>query len=130
MTDRPRLVAAIGALALVYFLSARFGLSLVAVGTVAASVWPPTGIALAVLVLYGFRLWPGIALGAFLVNWSIGVPAPAALVIAGGNTLEAIVGARLLLRAGFQPGLQRARDVLNLAVLAACLSTVISATIG
>ena len=94
--------ASIGALAAVYFLTATFGLSLGAVGGFATAVWPPTGIALASLLLFGTRLWPGVALGAYLVNTVSGAPPVSAAGIALGNTLEALLGAYLLRRvAGF-----------------------------
>jgi signal transduction histidine kinase len=124
-------VARIGALGLLYFSTATLGLSLDAVSGVAAAVWPPTGIALTALLLGGCRLWPGIALGAFFVNVSAGAPVPVACGMALGNTLEALVGSLLLMRVvGFRPALDRLRDVVGLMVLAAGLSTLISATIG
>jgi PAS domain S-box-containing protein len=114
-----------------YVATAQFGLSLDAVHSVATAVWPPTGIALMALVLGGCRLWPGIACGAFLANLWAGVPVPVACGIALGNTLEALVGALLLQRlVGFSPALDRLRDVLGLVVLAAVLSTLVSATVG
>src|SRR5207248_523624 len=78
-----------GILCAVYFGTAGFGLLLDPVGGFATAVWPPTGIALVALTLYGYGLWPGIALGAFLINASRGAPVPAALGLAAGNTLEA-----------------------------------------
>jgi integral membrane sensor domain MASE1 len=114
-----------------YVATAQFGLSLDAVHSVATAVWPPTGIALMALVLGGCRLWPGIACGAFLANLWAGAPVPVACGIALGNTLEALVGALLLQRlVGFSPALDRLRDVLGLVVLAAVLSTLVSATVG
>jgi len=114
-----------------YYVSARIGLDLAfATGSVTA-IWPPTGIALAALVLWGSSMWPGVALGAFLANAWTGVPLVTVLGITCGNTLEAVVGAHLLRRvAGFRPSLERVRDVLALVVLAAVASTVIAATIG
>ena len=85
-------------LAVVYLLAARGSLALdFAVGNVRA-VWPPSGIALAVLLLRGPRLWPGIAVGAFLANWLTHVPALAAAGIAAGNTLEGVAAVWLLSR--------------------------------
>src|SRR5262249_35939196 len=111
--------------------TAKFGLSLDAVHGFAAAVWPPTGVALAALVLYGYRLWPGIALGAFLINLSVGAPVLVAGGMSLGNTLEALLGAVLLERVvGLRPSLERLQDVLGLIVLAAGLSTLVSATIG
>ncbi len=117
-------------LAATYFVTAKFSLSMGAVGGVAAPVWPPTGLSLAALLLFGSRLWPGVAAGAFLANWSVGVPLLVAVSIAAGNTLEAVSGSYLLRRADFRPSLERLRDVLNLIVRGALLSTVISATVG
>ena len=95
------------------------------------AVWPPSGIALATVLIFGHRVWPGIALGAFFANATTGAPIAAAIGIAVGNTLEAMSGAWLLRRfVGFDPSLHRLKDVLGLAVLAAGLSTMVSATIG
>jgi len=118
-------------LCICYVATAKFGLSLDAVHNVATAVWPPTGIALMALVLGGCHLWPGITCGAFLVNLWAGAPVPVACGIALGNTLEALVGALLLQRlVGFSPALDRLQDVLSLVVLAAVLSTLVSATLG
>src|SRR6266542_10189 len=82
-------------------------------------------------VLYGTRLWPSIAVGAFLVNWLAGAPVLVACGMALGNTLEAVLGTVLLTRVvGFRPSLDRLQDVLGLIVLAAGLSTLVSATCG
>jgi signal transduction histidine kinase/integral membrane sensor domain MASE1/ActR/RegA family two-component response regulator len=120
------------ALAAVYFGAAKLGLSL-AVGRAeqVSAVWPPTGIALAAVLLFGYRVWPGIALGAFLANALANEPLGTACGIATGNTLEALVGAWLLRHlVGFDNALDRLRDVLGLIVLAAGLSTTVSASIG
>jgi PAS domain S-box-containing protein len=120
-----------GILCGVYVSAAKLGLSLDAVSGFATAVWPPTGIALAALVLYGYRLCPGIAVGAFLVNAAAGAPVLVASGMAVGNTLEAVLGAYLLQHVvGFRPALDRLRDVFGLVVLAAGLSTLVSATLG
>jgi signal transduction histidine kinase len=113
-----------------YATTAKVGLSFDAVSGVATAVWPPTGISLCALALFGFELWPGIALAAFLVNAQTGIPLLAAVGIAAGNTLEAVAGAWLLRRVGFGPSLARIRDALALIFLAAFLSTTISASFG
>jgi PAS domain S-box-containing protein len=117
-------------LAATYLVAAKLRLSMGAVGGVAAPVWPPTGLSLAALLIFGSRLWPGVAAGAFLANWSAGVPVLAAVGMGCGNTLEALVGSHLLRRGDFCPSLERLRDVLSLIVLGAGLSTLVSATIG
>src|SRR4051794_16226074 len=83
-------------LALVYFGSAKLGLGLAFASPSVTAVWPPTGIALAALVLGRRDLWPGVLLGAFLANVTTDVPVYTAAGIAVGNTLEAFIGASLL----------------------------------
>ncbi|HEV8662211.1 MAG TPA: MASE1 domain-containing protein [Candidatus Methylomirabilis sp.] len=120
-----------GILAAAYFGAARLGLSLAVMHPNVTLVWPPTGIALAALLLFGSRLWPGIALGAFLANASTAVSLATAGGIAVGNTLEALAGVYLLRRVGrFRNSLGRLQDVLGLLILAAACSTTVSATIG
>jgi PAS domain S-box-containing protein len=133
MTSRPLpYLAGVLALAAVYFYAAKLGLSLATIAPQVTIVWPPTGIALAALLLFGYRWWPGVALGAFLANATTPeTPLPVALGIAVGNTLEALLGAWLLRRLpGFRNSLGRVIDVLGLVALAACVSTTASATIG
>ena len=118
-------------LAAVYFGAAKLGLTMAFVAEQVTAVWPPTGIALAALLLFGYRVWPGITLGAFLANATANAPLATAAGIALGNTLEALAGAWMLRRlVQFDPALGRVKDVLGLVVLAAGLSTMVSATIG
>ena len=93
-------------------------------------VWPPTGLALAALLLLGQRAWPGIFVGALLANATAGEPLLTAIAIAGGNTLEAAVGAWLLTRRPFRPRLDGFLDALAWVAVAAAASTTIAATIG
>src|SRR5438552_1888689 len=129
---RPRVasIAMVLGTAAVYVVAANLGLRLALVADQVTLVWPPTGIALAALLVLGNRLTPGIALGAFVANITHHEPVGTACGIALGNTLEAVVGAWLLRRVGFDPALERLRDVLALIVLAALGSTVVAATIG
>jgi signal transduction histidine kinase/CheY-like chemotaxis protein len=116
--------------ACLYAAAAKAGLSVAAVAEQVSVVWPPTGIALALVLLFGPIVVPGIALGAFAANITANEPAGTAAVIALGNTLEAVAGAWMLERAGFLPTFERMRDVLMLVVYAAAASTTISATVG
>jgi len=93
-------------------------------------IWPPTGIALVGLLLFGRRSWPGITVGAFLVNAPIGPSLPAAAAIAIGNTLAPLVAITLLEAVGFEKELDRLRDAIGLVFLAAILSMAVSATVG
>ncbi len=125
-----RYLGGAGLLATAYFGAAQFGLQFSTLSPNVISVWPPTGLALAALLLFGNRLWPGVALGAVLATVSTGAPLEIVVGVAVGNTLEALVGAHLLRRVGFHHTLDRIRDVLCLLLFSAGLSTTLSATIG
>jgi integral membrane sensor domain MASE1 len=116
--------------AIAYYLAAKLGLRLAVVGEQVTPLWPPTGIALASLLLRGIGCWPGIAVGAFLANVTMGPSLPAVVAITAGNTLAPVCACLLLTRAGFRVDLKRLRDVLALIALAAFASTLISATVG
>ena len=122
-------VAVLGT-AFVYFAAAKLGLSMAFVAEQVTPVWPPTGIALALVLLFGWPVVPGIALGAFAANATTNEPIATATGIAIGNTLEAVIGAQLLHAVGFRVSLERLRDVLALVALSAGVSTTVSATIG
>jgi signal transduction histidine kinase len=125
-----RPVAAGAVVVAAYYAAASLGLELSVAHGVITPVWPPAGIALASLLLLGPRLWPAVTIGAFLSNATHGTSVTVAMAIAAGNTLEALAGYALLRRAGFRLGLDRARDVLVLTVLAGFASTAIAATVG
>src|SRR5262252_8261996 len=93
-----RNVAVFSLLAAVYFVAGKLGLRLAFAHPSATPVWPPTGIALAALLILGYRVWPGILLGAFLVNLTTAGNTVTSFGIAAGNTLEGLVGAYLVNR--------------------------------
>lgn len=115
--------------ALLYVACAKLGLALAVRAEQVSAVWPPTGFALAAVVLFGRRAVLGIFLGAFAANATAGEPLWVAAGIAAGNTLEAIVGAWILSRFQFDVSLARLRDVMSL-LAAVALSPCVSATIG
>ena len=118
-------------LALVYLLLAKLGLTIQPVNAFASLVWAPSGVALAAMLLMGYRFWPSIAVGAVAANLWTGAPLLVALGIGAGNTLEALAGAWVLRRIpGFRTSLDRLQDVLGLILLSGVLSTTISASIG
>src|SRR3989441_11181442 len=88
----------IGLLTLVYFIAGKFGLMLASLHASASPVWPPAGIALAAILLLGYRAWPAIFVGAFLVNLTTAGDIPTSVAIASGNTLEAVAGVWLVNR--------------------------------
>ncbi|HET8841116.1 MAG TPA: MASE1 domain-containing protein [Ktedonobacteraceae bacterium] len=114
----------------VYFGTGHLGLSIGAVGGFATLIWFPSGIAAASVFLWGYRLWPAITLGAFLVNFLTGAHLFVAICISLGNTLEALVCTAILRRGSVQPRLDELHDVLVLVFVAVPLSTLISSTIG
>ena len=126
-----RHLTALLALAIVYIAAARAGLMLDAIAGFATLVWAPTGIALAALLLFGFRLWPAVFIGAFVANLWTGAPLLGAVGVAIGNTLEAVAGTFVLRRIpGFRLELDRLEDVASFVVLSAGVCTAISATIS
>ena len=134
----PLLTAAV---ATIYYGSARLGLLLAFENTNASPVWPPSGIAFATLLLFGYRTWPGITIGAFAANVVVFLANQAASLatvlslsffIAAGNTLEALTGVFLLNRlVGAQNPFDHAHSVFRFVVIALimCLvSSIVGAT--
>ena len=118
-------------MAAAYFAAGKLGLQMAFVNPSASPVWAPTGLALAAFLVLGYRVWPAVYLSAFLVNVTTAGSVATSLCIAAGNTLEGGVGAWLVdAFAGGRGAFQRARDVFRFALLAAVLSTTVSATCG
>ena len=129
-------------LALAYFIAGKLSLSLDNGDYFnAASIWPPSGIALAGILLYGYRAWPGILLGAFLINDLNPLtaslvsgnlnPALVSLIISSGTSLQAIAGAYLVRRyTGFPNALTREKDILLFLLNSALLSPLINSTLS
>src|SRR5437868_609608 len=125
-------VAIVAGVAAVYFLGAKFGLSLAYLNESVTPVWPPTGLAIAAVLWFGYRATPGVFLGALLANYFLTeVSLATASAIAVGNTLEAITAVYLLSRfVESRNPFNRAYDVLKFGVFAAVISTAVAATIG
>jgi PAS domain S-box-containing protein len=117
--------------AISYFVFAKGSLELASLHPSASPVWPPSGLALASLLLWGNRLWPAIAAGAFLANATTYGSLSTSALIAAGNTLEALMTAALLKRLKVSTHLFEGPSQV---VLFACLTllpgTMISATMG
>src|SRR6266496_2570016 len=120
----------IGILTVVSFIAGKLGLTLASLHASASPVWPPAGIALAALLVFGYRAWPAIFVGAFLVNVTTAGNVATSLAVASGNTLEALCGAWLVNRfAGGTTVFDRPQGVFKFA-LAAVVSTIISPAFG
>src|SRR5207245_4400537 len=121
-------LSAISVLTLIYLIAGKLSLHLAFVHKSALPVWPPAGIALAALLVLGFRVWPAIFVGAVLVNLTTLGNILTSLGIASGNTLEALCGAWLVNRfTGGARVFDRPQDVFKFA-LAALVSTTVSPT--
>src|SRR5438874_4521218 len=131
MQSRPlSKLSVIGILTVVYFVAGKLGLMLASLHASASPVWPAAGIALAALLVLGYRVWPAIFVGAFLVNVTTAGSVATSLAIASGNTLEAVCGAWLVNRfAGGTTVFDRPQGVFKFA-LAAVVSTIISPAFG
>src|SRR5207247_379226 len=114
----------------VYWLAARASLSLALVHGQVTPIWPPTGIALVAVLIFGRSTAIGIFVGALAVNLPIGPTPISAVLIAAGNTLAPVAAAELLNRIGFRRELDRLRDAAAIIVLAALVAMTLSATVG
>lgn len=114
-----------------YLGAGKLGLSVPFTSGNVSPVWPASGVALASVLLWGYKVWPGIALGAFLINFLSPLSAWSALGITLGNTSSALFGGYLLRRfSGFQLSLAGMRDVRGLAMLGAVVSPIVAASVG
>jgi PAS domain S-box-containing protein len=112
-----------------YFLGGLLGKQASFLSGSVALVWPPAGIALAAILLFGYRFWPGVALGAVLFSFMNGMPLGFfTFGTALGNTMGAIVCTFLLRRIiNFDNALERTRDVAGYIGLACFLGTSVNA---
>ena len=128
-------------LAVVYFVTGKMGTFLAIPPGYATVIWPPSGIALAGILLYGYRVWPGILLGSLLVNFSttwdirssfdIFISITIVLAISTGAALQAIVGAYLLRRfAGFPNSLGNEKEVFSFMLFGGILSSLVNSTLS
>ena len=114
-----------------YVLAARVGLVDANLHDNVTLIWPPVGIALAAALIFGLRIWPAVAVGAFLAYRIAGAPLGFAAVTAVGNTVEILVVVMVLRTwCGFDNGLRRVRDVLLFLSLAVGVAPLVGATIG
>ena len=115
----------------VYFAAGKLGLSLAVVNASASAVWPPAGLAVGALLILGPRVWPAVAVGAFLVNLTTTHLVGSSLVIALGNTSEALAGWWLVTRfAAGTDAFERPYSTLRFALFGGALAPLIAATVG
>ena len=127
----PNYIAGLIGIGLTYFVLAKIGLALALIHPSASPIWPPTGFALAAIVLWGYRAWPAIFLGAMIANASTTGSIGPAISIATGNSLEALVGAAVInVWSNGRDTFSTPNTVAKFAVICVMLATPISATVG
>ena len=131
ISERPfRYAVQVGVLAVLYFAAAKISLLLAIPPGYATAVWPPSGVAVAAVLLAGNRMWPGVWLGAALANLAVQASGVAALLLGTGNALEALVAAALIRRLiGIPVRFESGEDVFKF-VAAAAVGATVAATIG
>lgn len=118
-------------LAAVYVIAAKLGLTFASVNPSATAIWPPTGIAIAALIIFGYRLWPGVFIGAFAANLLTAGTILTSTGIATGNTIEAILAAYLAIKVKIGENFfDYTKCVSRFFLFAGILSTAGGATIG
>ena len=123
-------IAGLIGIGVTYFVLAKIGLALALIHPSASTIWPPTGFALAAIVLWGYRTWPAIFLAAMIVNATAG-SIGTAMSIATGNSLEALVGAALInVWSNGRDTFSTSHTVAKFTVICVVLATPISATVG
>ena len=134
-----RHTATILAVGAAYYVGGKAGLLLAIPPGYATTVWPPSGLALVAVLLYGYRVWPGVLLGSMVLNSEISFQAATADIsvaalwpaasIAAGATVQAVTGAFLIRRfVGFPTPLVNEGDVVKFLVLGSPVSCLINAT--
>jgi PAS domain S-box-containing protein len=126
-----RYLGTVAVVALAYFALAKLGLQLASVHPSASPIWPPTGLALAVVLLGGLRLWPAVFIGAFAANATTAGTLETSALIALGNTFEAVVGGVLIGRwSGGADTFSSPGRVAKFALVSVGPAPVIAATVG
>jgi PAS domain S-box-containing protein len=117
-------------LILTYIAAGEVGLRFASFPPHVTLVWPAAGIALAAVVLWGWRMVPAIGVAALLLNFGHGLELRFALWTGIGNAFEAAIAAALFKLARIDPSLRRRRDVVSFAFLPTLVAPVVAATIG
>jgi integral membrane sensor domain MASE1 len=115
----------------IYFALAKGGLALASINPSTTPIWPPTGFALAAVLLWGYRTWPAIFVAAVIANATTAGSITTAIAIATGNSLEAVVGAYLINRwSNGRNTFSRPNSVATFALIWFVVAAPISASVG
>ena len=130
-SSRGRYAIELLAVGLAYFVFAKVGLALASINPSATPIWPPTGLALAAVMLWGYRVWPAVFVAAWLANATTAGSIYTSSAIAFGNTLESVVGAYLISRwSGGLRTFDTPGGVVRFALISLAVAAPLSATIG
>jgi len=129
-----RYAAGVVALAVAYYASAKIGQTLRYTASVAA-IWPPAGVGIAALYLWGLRWWPGVFLGELAVNAELlannaSIPLGSLIGQQAGNMAEILIGAVLLRRLIGRRATLDSADQVGWMLAALGAATAVSATAG
>lgn len=131
---KPPLMSPLAANVLVgglYFVLAKFGLLFATIGPSVSPVWPPSGLSVGAILMFGPRLAPGILAGSFLVNALLPMSPWTALAMGFGNVLEALLAFQWFGRGRcYETSLNRLAEVFRFLALAAILPSAASALGG
>jgi len=97
---------------------------------ISISVFAPEGFALAAVLLFGYRLWPGIFLGQLILAQINGLDVVSSLGIAGLNSLEAILAVWLFKHFSLSTKLERPRDFIGLFAIITLILQPLTALLG
>ncbi|MCF7984222.1 MAG: diguanylate cyclase [Thiohalocapsa sp.] len=99
-------------LAVLFFSSGVPGLQVQSAQTGVSPIWPPSGITLAVLIIAGYRAWPGVIAGMLALALYAGVPPWLALIAGAATVAESVLPLMLARRLGFEGRLHNVPDIL------------------
>lgn len=130
-TNQLKYIGKIIAFALLYFIAARLGFFSRFNGEIPTLIWPASAFSLAVLLIFGLEMWPGISIGALMVAISNNHSFALTLTIIVTHTMEPVVGAYLIRRVSdFNIALERPRDVFTFIGFGAIIGPAVGATLG
>ena len=122
--------AILASVAIVYFAAGKLGLYFASFSASSSAIWPPSGIAFAALLLLGSQIWPAVFIGAFFVNLTTAGTVLTSILIAAGNTIEAVVAVYLTTRyANGRKLFERSQDFFKFVAIG-MFASAISASIG
>src|SRR5215469_13154451 len=114
-----------------YLVAGKLGLAVPFTSGNVSPVWPASGVALASVLLWGYKVWPAIALAAFFVNFLTPIPTVSCIGLALGNTSSALVGGYLVRRfVSDSPSFERLRDVPRVMAFGAAIAPAVAASLG